>query len=155
MRTLFIYFSYTGNGNAVAAYLAEKGADVRKVQAKKPLPRSFFFGMMTGGFLAGIGHKSKLVDFDPSVEGYDRVVIGSPIWNGRLSCPINAALASLSLGETPVSFVLYAGGGEAPKAIKRLAKEYPNAGVVILKEPKKYQDEFSKLSVLFDLNGEV
>ena len=101
--------------------------------------------------MALVKHKSKLVDFDPSVEGYDRVVIGSPIWNGRLSCPINAALAALSLGDLPVSFLLYAGGGAAPKAVKRIEKEYPNARVLVLKEPKKDANELTRADAVFDL----
>ena len=150
MSTLFLYYSNSGNGDVVAEYLREKGAEIRKVEPKKPLPKSFFWSVMTGGFLATIGHKSKLADFDKDFEGFDRIVIGSPVWNGRVSCPINALLSSVDFGEKPLSFVLYAGGGTAPKALARIAKEYPNAKAVVLKEPKKCGGELTKTDVLFD-----
>ena len=150
MSTLFIYFSHSGNGDAVAEYLSEKGVICRKVQPRKPLPKSFFWSIMTGGFLAMIGHKSKLVDFDRSLEGVDRIVIGSPVWNGRLSCPINALLAEMDFGELPVSFLLYAGSGEALKAEKRLRKEYPLSPVLVIKEPKKYPEELAKSDILLE-----
>lgn len=149
MKTLFIYYSFTGNGDIVAEKMVELGADVRKVTPKKPLPRSFFWSVMTGGFLAGLGYKAPLRDFDPSLDGYDRIVIGSPVWNGRISCPINTVLATLDLTGKEVAFVLYAGGGAAPKAVSRLSKSHPSAPVVVLKEPKKYADELAKLDVLF------
>ena len=150
MSSLFLYYSHSGNGDAVADLFREKGAAIRKVTPKKPLPKSFFGAVMKGGFLATIGHKSKLLDWNESLEGFDRVVIGSPVWNGRFSCPINTVLFSLDLTGKEVAFVLYAGGGTAPKAAERIAKEYPTAKLVVLKEPKKYPDELEKLVELFE-----
>lgn len=150
MKTLFIYFSHTGNGDIVAEKMSEKGAELRKVVPKKPLPKAFFLSVMTGGFLATIGRKTPLVGFDANVEGYDRVVVGSPIWNGRFSCPINKVLSLVDFKDVPVDFVLYAGGGNAPKAIHRIQKEFPQAKTVVLKEPKKYPAELEKLNELFE-----
>ena len=149
MKTLFIYYSRSGNGDSVADLFREKGAEVRKVSPQKPLPTSFFRAVMKGGFLATIGHKSKLRDWDKSLEGFDRVVIASPVWNGRFSCPINTVFASLDLSGKDLAFVLYAGGGTAPKAEKRIRKEYPTAKVVVLKEPKKFPEELKKVEELF------
>jgi len=149
MSTLFVYYSLSGSGDLVAEKMREKGAEIYKVQTAKPMPKSLFGAIMKGGFLATIGHKMPLRDFDPNLDGYDRVVIGSPVWNGRISCPINTVLASLDLTGKDLSFLLYAGGGEAPKAVARLKKEYPSAPVFILKEPKKYTDELAKIGDLF------
>ena len=145
MKRLFVYFSYTGSGDVVAEYLRDKTVDIRKVIRKKRLPKSFFWGMMTGGFLAGIKHKDKLLDFDSNIDGYDEIIIGSPIWNGRISSPTNTVLSKLDLANKKVTFVFYAGSGEGKKALKRISKEYPNARVIFLKEPKKYNDELKKL----------
>ena len=144
MKRLFIYFSDTGNGDLVASYLEDKGVDIRKVIPKKKLPKSFFFKILTGGFLAGLKKKSKLVDFDSNIEGYDEVIIGSPIWNARFSSPINKVLSLLGKDER-LSFLLYSGSGEAKKALKRIEKEYGKRKVIILKEPKKYQEALEKL----------
>ena len=148
MKKLFIYYSYTGNGQEVAKYLKENGYELKEVIRKKKLPKSFFFGILTGGFLASINHKDKLVDFDEDVSMYDEIVIGSPVWNARFSSPINTVLAKLNLEGKKLSFVLYSGSGEAPKALKRINKKYPNSRVVILKEPKKYKEEITKLKDL-------
>lgn len=146
MKKLFVYFSYTGSGDAVAEKLANQGYDLQKVLRKKPLSKSFFLAMLKGGFLAGTGHKDKLVGYEDISAQYDEVVIGSPIWNGRIASPVNTVLASLDPSGKRLSFVLYAGGGEAPKAVKRLEKAYPGCRIVVLKEPKKYPAELEKLN---------
>ena len=145
MKRLFIYYSQSGNGDLVAETLRAQGFDARKVVPKKKPPKAFFLQIMSGGFGAGIGRKEPLADFDADVSAYDEVVIGSPVWNARLSCPINTVLASIDLrGKTPV-FVLYSGSGEAPKAVRKIADRFPGARVILLKEPKKYPDELKKL----------
>ena len=145
MNKLFIYYSFTGNCELVANSLKEKGFEIRKAIPKKNLPKSFFWGVLTGGFLAGINHKSKLIDFDTDVSKYDQIVIGSPVWNGRFSSPINRVLKDVDLSNKDLIFVFCSGSGEAPKAIKKINKLYSNAKCVVLKEPKKYPDELLKL----------
>lgn len=148
MKKLFVYYSYTGNGEIVAGRMAELGYELRVVKRKKKLPKSFFWGVMTGGFLAGIGKKDKLVDFDENIADYDEIVIGSPVWNARFSSPVNTVLSKLNFEGKKLTFVLYSGSGEAPKAVERIGKEHPNAKIVLLKEPKKYPDELEKLKNL-------
>ena len=145
MAKLFIYFSVSGNGELVAEKMKEKEYDVVKVIPKKKLPKSFFSLIMQGGFLAGINNKMKIQDLDIDLSSYDEITVGTPIWNGRISPPINTVIANETIKRKITAFVLYAGGGEAPKAIKRINKEFPNASITILKEPKKYPEELEKL----------
>lgn len=144
MKKLFIYYSYTGNGDIVAKKYLELGYEIRKVIPKRNLPKSFFFSILTGGFLASIHHKSKLKDFDYDINEYDSIVIGSPIWNSRLSCPINTVLKKINLENKNVSFILYSGSGEAVKAKDYLKKKY-NSNIIILKEPKKYPNNLANI----------
>ena len=141
MNKLFIYYSYTGNGDFVAEILKEKEFDIRKIETiKKPLPNNFFFSMVVGGFKASVGSSPKLKEFNNNIEGYDDIYIGSPIWNGRFSTPINTVLSDLDLTGKKVSFVLYSASGEAKKAVERIEAEYPGSKYVIVKEPKKNEN---------------
>ena len=145
MKKLLIYYSYTGNGDVVANFLKEKGVEVRPVKRAKKLPKSFFFGVLTGGFLAGTKHKDKLQEYDRDISKYDEIIIGSPIWNARISSPINRVLTDLDLKDKKLTFIFYAGSGTGDKALKRVNKEYPHAKVIFLKDPKKYPEELNKL----------
>ena len=145
MDKLFIYFSVSGNGELVAEKMKEKEYDIVKVIPKKKLPKSFFGLIMKGGFLAGIKNKMKIEDLNVDYSAYKEIVIGSPIWNGRITPPINTVIADENIKDKIISFIFYAGGGEAPKTIKRVNEEFPNANILILKEPKKYPEELEKL----------
>ena len=148
MKKLFIYYSFTGNGDEVAKKLEEKGYEIRKVEEDYKMPKSFFMQMMSGGFRAGIGVKGKLKEYNNDVSNYDEVVIGSPIWNGRFPPATNGILAETDLSNKVVKFVLYSGSGEGPKALKKINKLFENATVIFLQEPKKHIEEFEKLKDL-------
>ena len=138
MKKIFIYYSLSGNGDEVANYLKEKHYTIRKVETEKPLPRNMALRILTGGFLAGINHKDKLADFNPNISEYDEVIIGSPVWNDRLSCTINTVWDEIDLVGKKVNFILYSGSGSAKKAVQKINQLYPQAKIIHLKEPKKY-----------------
>ena len=145
MSKIFIYYSRSGNGEVVANKYKELGFNIRKVESKYKLSNNLFLACMKGGFHAGIGKKPKLINYDNNISEFDEVFIGSPIWNGRLSCPINTVLKNTNLDNKKVTFVLYSGSGEAKHAIKFINKKYPNAEIIVLKEPSKYEKELEKI----------
>lgn len=147
-KKLFIYYSYTGNGDIVANKMQEKGYEIRKVETIKAMPKSFFWGIMAGGFQAGIKKKAKLKEFDQDISQFDEIVIGSPIWNGRFCPAINTVLALLDLKDKQLSFLFYAGSGEGKHALKRVNKEYPSAKAIFLKQPKDDPEQLKKLNNL-------
>ena len=140
MKKIFIYYSLSGNGDVVATYLKTKNIDVRKVIIKDKMPKSYIGQILKGGFLAGINYKMELDNFDNNTDNYDEIIIGSPIWNGRLACPINTVLDNIDLNKR-ISFVLYSGSGEAPKAEKMIKERYGNVNIIVLKDPKKNIDD--------------
>ena len=148
MDKLFIYYSFTGNGDAIATYLSEKGYELRKVEEKKKMPKTLFFSILQGGFRAGINAKGKLINYDNDVSKYEEIVIGSPIWNGKLVPAINSVLEQTSLSDKKVSFVLYSGSGNGKKAEKKINKLFSNSKIIILKEPSKNKTEINKLQEL-------
>ena len=145
MKRIFIYYSLNGNGDIVADCLKEQKVTIRKVEPQKKLPNSFVGQIMKGGFLASINHKDKLIDFDNDISKYDEIIIGSPIWNSRLSTPINTVLDELDLHDKKVTFIFYSGSGTSPKATEKINKLYPDATIINLQEPKNNEQELSKV----------
>ena len=145
MSKLFIYYSFSGNGDAVAACLKEKGFEIRKVESEFKLSKKLFPQMMKGGFSAGIGQKPGLIGYNSDVSGYEEVWIGAPIWNGRLASPVNTILRDTELQGKKLCFVLYSGSGFGKKADEKLRKEYPEAVIIHLKQPKDIPAELGKL----------
>ena len=148
MNKLLIYYSLSGNGDAVADKLKEKGYTVRKVEPSKKPPKAFFFQILQCGFNAGRKYCEPLKEYDADVSAFDGIVIGSPVWNGRLSCPINTVLRDMDLKGKKVTFVLYSGSGEAKKAEEQIRAVVPDAAIIHMKEPKKNPDALYRLSDL-------
>ncbi len=148
MSKLFIYYSLSGNGDAVAQNLKERGFDVRKVETAKQPPKKFFFQILQCGFNAGRKYCEPLKAYDADVSAYDTVVIGSPVWNGRLSCPVNTVLRETDLSGKKTAFILYSGSGEAKKAEQQIHAVAPDAEIIHLREPKKDPESLGRLSDL-------
>ena len=147
MSKLFIYYTLSGNGDAVANYLSEKGVDMRKIETKYKLSKHMFPAMMKGGFHAMVGKKAKLINYNNDISNYDEIIIGSPIWNSRLTPPINTVLKNTNLDGKKLTFILYSGGGFGKKATKKLSKKYPDSTIINIKQPKKYEEELKKIEV--------
>lgn len=150
MKKLFLYCSYTGNGEIVSGVFKSHEYDLRKVREKKKMPKSFFWSMIVGGFRASIHSKGKLVDYNNDISSYEEIVVGGPIWNARLNPTTNSILKETDFTNKKLSFVLYSGSGTGKKAEKKIKKLFPKANIIFLKEPKKYNEELEKLNILFN-----
>lgn len=144
MKKLFIYYSLTGNGDVVADYLSKHNVDIRKVITKKKMPKSFALRIMSGGFKASINYKDKLKDFDNNINDYGEIIIGTPIWNDRLSSPINTVLSKLNLTNKKLTFILYSGSGKSEHATNKIKALYKDANIINITEPLKHKDEVIK-----------
>ena len=145
---LFIYYSNSGNGDVVASKMHDLGYDIRKVLTNYKLSKNLFLACMKGGFHAAIGKCVKLNNYNNDVNNYDEICIGSPIWNGRFACPINTVLKNTNLENKLITFILYSGSGEAKKAYQKILKKYPNAKIIILKQPKSNLTELDRIEGL-------
>ena len=123
MMKYFIYYSTTGNGDFIASKLKEAGYEIIKVETIKPMGKMSFFKMLKYGGDSMFNKKAKIKPIDLSIKDDDVVAIGSPIWNDRLSTPINAILSQFVFNKDSTKFVLYPAGDSAKKAIKQLEKQ--------------------------------
>lgn len=145
MKKIFIYYSLTGNGDAVAEHLKNQNYDIRKIDTSEVLPNNNILRILAGGYKAMIGYEDKLIDFDSNIDEYEEVLIGSPIWNYRLSSPINTALKQLNIKDKKIKFVLYSGSNKFDKINKNISLKYDNVEIINLQEPKKNKVELEKL----------
>ena len=146
MNKYFIYYSLTGNGDLIAYHLAKKGFTTIKVEPVKPINRNVnFFRIMKYGFLAGLKKKAKIKDIELDLKEDDVVIIGSPIWNDRLSTPINGLLDKMEFDKEKTKFIVYPAGEKAKKVVKQLADLGYKNPPIILSNPLKHQDTIADL----------
>ena len=147
MKKIFIYYSLTGNGDEVARVLKQKGYEVKRIKTMEELPKNNVLRILSGGFKALIGYKDKIEELDINFDDYDVITIGTPIWNSRVSSPVNRILSNLKTDKM-INFILWSASGKASVAMKKLELKYPNSKFITLKEPKSNIEELKKIQAV-------
>ena len=128
MKTLVVYYSLTGKTHIVAlALAAELNADVRRVEDVETPSVSWWF-YISAGFAAMRGKEAEIKSIDASFQGYDRIVIGSPVWGGSPSTPVNAFIARADFAGKDVILFMTMGGDDASAALKKMSKRIEAKG---------------------------
>jgi flavodoxin len=123
-----VYYSLTGKTDVVAQALArELGADVRRVEdVEKPSVTWWF--IITGAIAAIRGVESEIKPIDTGFQGYDRVFVGSPVWGGSPSTPINAFIAKADFSGKEVIPFMTMGGDDASGALEKMSERIEKKG---------------------------
>lgn len=112
MKTIILYYTFGGATMREAEKLAaELKADCVRVREKKN--RS-----LIGSFIPGCPHamKRKASAIEPlgiDLAGYDRIVLGAPIWASYPAPAFNSIVKQLPNGKEVELFFCSAGGGSA------------------------------------------
>lgn len=112
---LVVYFSRTGSTERLAATLAAQlGADLDQIK-----PEAAYGGLR--GYLRGIWHslrrRAPAVTCDRDPANYALVIVGSPIWAGRLSAPVRAYLTRFGGRIGAVAAFWVSGGGASYRTV--------------------------------------
>jgi flavodoxin len=90
MKSVVVYYSLTGKTRLVAQAIAEvlnaTLVEITEEKTRKRGPSVYAIG----GFEAKMNKRSKINPIDVDSKQYERVFIGSPIWNSRPVPAINA-----------------------------------------------------------------
>ncbi|MFC1501291.1 flavodoxin family protein [Elusimicrobiota bacterium] len=88
MKTLIVYYSYTGNTAACADTLAkELNADIERLEdVKRP---GFLKAIVLGSYAAHKGESWPIQSTKKDISSYDRIFIGAPIWWFRTAPELN------------------------------------------------------------------
>ena len=122
MRKFFVYFTLTGNGKFIASTLEEMGYISVQIEMQKEVKKVGFFTILKFGGRAMFGKKEKLKRYFKDFEEDDQIIIGSPIWNDRLSTPILTLLKEMDFDKEKTKFILYPAGKGTKKSLKQLKK---------------------------------
>ena len=141
----FIYYSATGNGDFIADKLKEIGYEPVKVETIKPLGKMGFFKMLHYGGQAMFNKKAKIKEINIILNEDDLVIIGSPIWNDRLSTPINTVLSHFDFDKEMTKFILYPAGEGTKKSLEQIEKLGFKQKPIVYSNPKKNPEQIKEI----------
>lgn len=145
MRVLVIFYSRTGNTRRVAEAIAERlKADIEEIRDVKS--RSGVLGFLRSGYEALAGRLPKIQQVSRSPDEYDLVLIGSPVWVGRLASPMRAYLAiyGRSIKQTASFCTCKSDEGRVFKEMEALSKK-PIATLCIREKEVKSGEYIKKI----------
>jgi flavodoxin len=91
MATIVVYYSMNGHVKKAAEdYAAKNGFET--LELKEPKPRTGTSGFVKSGFQATFKIGSKIVKPERDFSLYEKVIVCSPIWAGKLSAPVRTFL---------------------------------------------------------------
>ena len=145
MIKYFVYFSFTGNGDYIASLLKEKGYEPVKIELVKSPKKIGFWQILKYGGHAGFNKKEKLKEVDFKLNQDDIVIIGSPIWNDRVSTPITTFMSQVEFNKETTKFILYPAGEGTKKSLKQIKKLGFVTEPLVISYPLKKTEECKKL----------
>ena len=147
MKTAVVYYSMLGNTAFVADKLrTELGAELVELTPVKAYPDKGFRKFLWGGKSAVMAEKPKLQPYRFDAEKYDRVIIGFPVWAGRIAPPLRTFVeenrAALK-GKRISAFACQSGSGaeKALNGLRELAGISDFEASAILIDPKDKPSE--------------
>ena len=145
MNKYFVYFSASGNGDFLAKELEKKGYKPVKIELEKPIKKVGFFAILKYGGRAMLSKREKIKNISLELQNDDVVIVGSPIWNDRLSTPVLTALDKLEFNKETTKFILYPAGDGTKKSLKQIEKMGFKETPIVIQYPLKYQEKALEL----------
>jgi multimeric flavodoxin WrbA len=118
VKAAVVYYSRYGHTAKVAEALAQElGAETRRIEETKL--RGFL--SMGRGSVTNARFEIKPMDLD--LSGCDTVVLCTPIWAGKPTCPARTFLHDARLDGKKVHLLISTGGGEIDKPVAIIADD--------------------------------
>jgi flavodoxin len=142
-KILVVYFSRSGNTETVAKELAKKlGADSEKL-AEQGSDWSGVWGWIKAGRAAWQEDISSIGKLALDPQGYDLVIIGTPVWAWNMTPAVRAFLTVYKEDLKKIAFFATQGGSGHEKTFKNmeaLAGKAPVAVAVWTEKEKEIKD---------------
>lgn len=134
MKTLIIFYSFTGKTRKIATDLAEKeNADI--IEVKETKKRSTVGAYIFGSFAAMRQKSTEIEDLPCDFSGYDKIIIAMPIWAGFPAPAMNNIISFLP-ADKEIELIMTSGSGNSSSSEEKTKALIAKKGCHVV----KYQD---------------
>jgi flavodoxin len=146
MKSLVVYYSRSGNTRFVAEKISQKiGGDIEEIIDKKR--RKGPLGFVIGGFDATRGRKTDIAEMKKSPRDYDLIVVGTPMWNKRITPAVRKYLEDNKFSEKRVALFCTNNGSQSERVFKTLKEIMPGCifvGELAISNAQKDREDTDK-----------
>ncbi len=131
MKTCIIYHSYSGVTRTVAEEIKKTcGGDL--VEVNPEVAYSTLTAYTIGSYRAMKGEKDRIRPASIDTSGYDLIVIGTPIWFGRATPVINAAVDAIRGCEGKKGVIYATCASQAKETLPKMKRDLEAKGVTVV-----------------------
>ncbi len=138
MKTIIVYYSFEGNTRFIAETLAKTlRADLLELMPKEDVSSKGFMKYVWGGRQAMQKVEPELKPLDKNPDGYERIIIGSPVWAWTFAPALRTFFRHSNFKGKKVAIFLCHGGGPG-KAMEKTKNELEGnkiVGEILFEEP--------------------
>lgn len=139
MKSLIVYYSLDGHTRRIAEMIAkETASDIHELKTCKPSTgKSGFTRYFLGGMRVNTNQKPALSAPLPSLNDYELIFIGTPIWASSFVPAVNSFISGCDLTGKNIMLFSSSVGGDGSKCYAKLKSRLPGAsflGELSLKE---------------------
>lgn len=135
-RVLIAYYSFEGHTEKVAEEIASRirdnggEANLLKIRVKKEPPHTGAGKFLAGGWMALTQKDPGILNEDISLDGYDRIFLGMPVWAGTAPGAIVAFIRKAKPEGKDFYLFAVSGSGEDKKTLSRTTENLRGNRVV-------------------------
>jgi flavodoxin len=148
MKTLVAFYSLDGNTRYIAETIAKQlHADLLEIKPKKEYPSQGFMKYFLGGKSAIFKECPKLTNQNINLSDYQNIIIGTPIWAGSYSAPINSFIKQNKIKNKSIALFACHASNEVDAAkkcyvgLKKRLAENTFVGEIDFIDPLKHNKE--------------
>lgn len=131
MKTCIIYYSYSGITRSVAEEIKETcGGDLIEVKPEEAY--STITAYTLGSYRAMKGEKDPIRPASIDTSAYDLIVIGTPIWFGKATPVVNAAIDAISGCEGKKAVIYATCASQAKETLPEMKKNLEAKGMKVV-----------------------
>jgi len=131
MKICIIYHSYSGITRTVAEEIKKTcGGDL--IEVNPEVAYSTLTAYTIGSYRAMKGEKDRIRPASIDTSGYDLIVIGTPIWFGRATPVINAAVDAIRGCEGKKAVIYATCASQAKETLPKMKKDLEAKGVIVI-----------------------
>jgi flavodoxin len=129
MKTLVIYYSFTGNNAALARSVAQK-LNAHSIEIKETKKRNG----LTIIFDVLLNRVPKVSEPELKIDSYDHLVFVAPVWFGKIATPLRSVFQNIRNKTQSVSLVAFSAGshGVNQNLEKEMAKRTRKAPKTVI-----------------------
>ena len=149
MKNIVVYYSKTGNTKYVAEKIAENiDAELSEITDKKN--RKGKLNFVKSGY-ESIREKLTEIEVSKKIDDYDFVIVGSPVWAGKIAPAVRTFLAKNDFTDKKIAFFVTVGGKKPEKALTAMKEiispKNPVDELAITEALKNLEEINNKISV--------